>query len=107
MLLRVSCQAEQSRLNQVMNWLGQVASWRGPDDVLAWMSPVNIGLGGSGGGLGRGGQVQATGLSGAHCPKCNVWDMISGGFIMRCLAVINVSTKANPLVRLELPEEIP
>ena len=68
------------------------------------MSPVNIGLGGSGGGLGGGGQVQATG---AHCPKCNVWDMILGGFIMRCLVVINVSTKANPLVRLELPEEIP
>ena len=65
MLLRVSCQAEQSRLNQVMNWLGQVASWRGPDDILA--SPV--GLGGSGRGLGRGGQVQATGLSGDHCPK--------------------------------------
>ena len=58
-LLMVPCQAEQSCLNQVTNWLGQVAIRRGPDDVLSWMSPVNIGLGGSGGGLGGGGQVQA------------------------------------------------
>ena len=88
----------------VTNWLGQAAIRRGPDDILTWMSPVNIGLGGSGGGLGRGWQVQATG---AHCPNCNVRGMISGGFIMRCLAVIIIGTKANPLVRLELPEEIP
>ena len=66
-LLKVSCQAEQSRLNQVTNRLGQVTIRRGPDDVLAWMSPVNIGLGGSGGGLGRGGQVQAAG-----CPLFQV-----------------------------------
>ena len=96
-LLKVSCQVEQSRLNQVTNWPGQVAVRRGPDDIHTLMSPVTIGLGGSGGGVGRGGQVQA---AGAHCSKCNVWDMIPGEFVIRCLAMISVSIKANPLVRL-------
>ena len=90
-----------------MNWLGQVASWRVADAALAWMFPVNIGFGGSGGGLGRGGQVQVAGLSCAHCSKCKVWGMSSSGSIMRCLAVINVNTNANPLTRLELLGGVP
>ena len=82
-----------------MIWLGQVVSWRVPHDVLAWMCPVNTEFSGSGGSLGRGGQVQAASLSCAKCPKCKVWGMSSSGSLMRCLAMINVNTNANPLTR--------
>ena len=90
-----------------MSWLGQVGSFRGPDDVLVWMRPANIEFGGSGGGLGRGGKVQVTSLSCAKRPKCKGWGLSSSGSVIRCLAVTNINIDANPLTRLELLGGVP
>ena len=85
-----------------MSWLGQVGSCRVPDDDLVWMRPATTEFGGSGGGLGRGGQVQVASLTCANRPKFKGWGLGSSGSVMRCLAVTNINTNANPLARLEV-----
>ena len=103
-LMKVLCQVEQSRLNQVTKWLVQVAVRRGSNDIHILTSPVTTGLGGTGGGRSIGGYVQA---AGAHCSKYNVWGVTPGVFVVRCLAMISARIKANHLVRLEFLGEVP